>query len=64
MSEQRSAVRLERDGDVAEGKVFCGGADVLTPEMAGPILMSEDAGIGIRSLLEHGPGGQPRFTGR
>jgi enoyl-CoA hydratase/carnithine racemase len=39
-------------------------ADSITPELAGPILTSEDAVIGIKSLLEHGPRGQPRFTGR
>jgi enoyl-CoA hydratase/carnithine racemase len=53
----RRLLRTARDQGI-------GPADAITPEIAGPILMSEDAGIGIRSLLEHGPRGQPRFAGR
>lgn len=53
----RQLLRAARDHGI-------GAADAITPKLAGPILMGEDAAIGIASLLEHGPGGQPRFTGR
>jgi hypothetical protein len=39
-------------------------ADAATPELAGPILSSEDAAIGVEALLTHGPGAKPAFRGR
>lgn len=53
----RTLLRTARDRGVAA-------ADAITAEIAGPVLMSEDAAIGIKSLLENGPGGKPTFTGR
>ena len=53
----RTLLRTARDRGVAA-------ADAITAEIAGPVLTSEDAAIGIRSLLENGPGGKPTFTGR
>jgi enoyl-CoA hydratase/carnithine racemase len=53
----RQLLRAARDQGIAA-------ADAITPALAGPVLMGEDAAIGIKSLLEHGPGGEPRFTGR
>jgi enoyl-CoA hydratase/carnithine racemase len=53
----RQLLRVARDRGIAA-------ADAITPALAGPALMGEDAAIGIKSLLEHGPGGEPRFTGR
>lgn len=53
----RQLLRTARDQGIAA-------ADAITAELACLILTSEDAAIGIRSLLDHGPGGQPRFSGR
>jgi enoyl-CoA hydratase/carnithine racemase len=53
----RALLRTARDRGIAA-------ADAVTPELAGPILTSDDAAIGIKSLLEAGPGAQPRFAGR
>jgi dienelactone hydrolase len=39
-------------------------ADAITPQLTGPVLTSHDAAIGIKSLLENGPGAKPPFTGR
>ena len=53
----RRLLRIARDQGIAA-------ADAITPAIAGPILMSGDAAIGIRSLLENLSGGQPAFTGQ
>lgn len=39
-------------------------ADEITPELAGPVLVTEDAEIGIATLLAHGPSATPAFKGR
>jgi hypothetical protein len=53
----RQLLRAARDQGIAA-------ADAITPALTGPVLMGDDAAIGIKSLLEHGPGGEPSFTGR
>jgi enoyl-CoA hydratase/carnithine racemase len=39
-------------------------ADEITPELAGPVLLSEDAAIGVQTMLAEGPGAKPAFRGR
>jgi enoyl-CoA hydratase/carnithine racemase len=39
-------------------------ADEVTPELAGPVLISEDAAIGLETMLSKGPGVKPAFVGR
>ncbi|BBY25795.1 enoyl-CoA hydratase/isomerase family protein [Mycobacterium stomatepiae] len=39
-------------------------ADAATPDLAGPVLGSEDAAIGVETLLAHGPEAKPAFRGR
>ena len=53
----KQIIRLTRDRGVAA-------ADAATPELAGPVLSSEDAAIGVEALLTHGPGAKPAFRGR
>jgi enoyl-CoA hydratase/carnithine racemase len=53
----KQIILLTRDRGVAA-------ADAATPELAGPVLSSEDAAIGVEALLAHGPGAKPAFRGR
>jgi enoyl-CoA hydratase/carnithine racemase len=53
----KQIITLARDRGVAA-------ADAATPELAGPVLSSEDAAIGVEALLTHGPGAKPAFRGR
>jgi enoyl-CoA hydratase/carnithine racemase len=39
-------------------------ADDVTPELAGPVLISEDAALGIETMLAEGPGAKTAFVGR
>ncbi len=39
-------------------------ADRVTPELAGPVMATEDAASGIASVIEHGLGTKPVFSGR
>lgn len=53
----KQIITLTRDHGVAA-------ADAATPELAGPVLGSEDAAIGIETLLRDGPDAKPAFRGR
>jgi enoyl-CoA hydratase/carnithine racemase len=53
----KQIIALTRDRGVAA-------ADAATPDLAGPVLSSEDAAIGVETLLKHGPGATPVFLGR
>lgn len=53
----KQIIALTRDHGVAA-------ADAATPGLAGPVLSSEDAAIGVETLLAHGPGAKPAFRGR
>ena len=53
----KQIIALTRDHGVAA-------ADAATPDLAGPVLSSEDAAIGVETLLAHGPGAKPAFRGR
>jgi enoyl-CoA hydratase/carnithine racemase len=53
----RRLLRTARDHGTAA-------ADAITPQLTGPVLTSHDAAIGIKSLLENGPGAKPPFIGR
>ncbi|WP_236977117.1 MULTISPECIES: enoyl-CoA hydratase/isomerase family protein [Mycobacterium] len=53
----KQIIALARDHGVAA-------ADAATPELAGPVLSSEDAAIGVKTLLSQGPGAKPPFRGR
>lgn len=39
-------------------------ADEITPDLTGPVLISEDAAIGLETMLAQGPGAKPAFVGR
>jgi NAD(P)-dependent dehydrogenase (short-subunit alcohol dehydrogenase family) len=39
-------------------------ADAATPDLAGPVLSSGDAAIGVETLLTLGPDAKPAFRGR
>jgi enoyl-CoA hydratase/carnithine racemase len=53
----KQIIALARDHGVAA-------ADAATPDLAGPVLSSEDAATGVQTLLAHGPGASPAFRGR
>lgn len=53
----KQIIAITRDRGVAA-------ADEMTPELAGPVLSSDDAAIGVETLLAHGPGVKPPFRGR
>ncbi len=50
-------IAITRDRGVAA-------ADEATPDLTGPVLASEDAAIGVETLLAQGPGAKPAFRGR
>ncbi|EFG78621.1 enoyl-CoA hydratase/isomerase family protein [Mycobacterium parascrofulaceum ATCC BAA-614] len=53
----KQIIAVARDRGVAA-------ADDITPDLAGPVLISEDAAIGLETMLSQGPGAKPAFVGR